>query len=182
MIKGRFCQNIHWYHVSSLLMTSFCSISLILPLHRLFEHLYLNFKKCLLWIKLLNLIRGTFWHNIYLTPCLFFTYDVICYVILLYFPHILTSSPFRAYELDFDKIFIIVEVVKHVKRNILGKCFLWHPSFFTYNVMFDIILLYFLILHCLFKHLHLILRNHLSFATYDIICGIVLLYFLIAFI
>ena len=49
-----------WRH----LLTSFCSISLILPLYRLFEQLHAIFTKYLWGIKLFILTKETFWENI----------------------------------------------------------------------------------------------------------------------
>ena len=57
-----------------LLLMSVCSISLILPIHRLFEPLYIIFMKCLLWLKLFKMIIRTFWTNNSLYHPLFFTY------------------------------------------------------------------------------------------------------------
>ena len=48
-----------WRH----LLTSFCSISLILPLYRLFEQLNTIFTKYLWRVKLFNMTRGTIWEN-----------------------------------------------------------------------------------------------------------------------
>ena len=67
---GTFWQNIYlipcrvfdlWRH----LLTSFCSISLIFPLNCLFEQLNLIFRRCLNWLKLFNMIKGTFSQNIF---------------------------------------------------------------------------------------------------------------------
>ena len=66
-------------------MTSFCSISLILLLHRPFELLNLIFAKYLWGSRLLNMTRGTIWQNIFWYHVSYLTYDVICDVILLYF-------------------------------------------------------------------------------------------------
>ena len=57
-----------WRH----LLTSFWSISLILPLYRLFEQLNAIFTKYLNGLKLFNMARRIFWDNIFLIPCLFF--------------------------------------------------------------------------------------------------------------
>ena len=54
-----------WRH----LLTSFCNISLIWSLNHLFEQLDLLFTKYIWRVKLLNVTWGTFWQNIYLTPC-----------------------------------------------------------------------------------------------------------------
>ena len=71
---GTFWQNIYlipcrvfdlWRH----LLTSFCSISLILPLHRLFGQLDSNFTKYLQGIKLFNVTWGILWKNLFLIQC-----------------------------------------------------------------------------------------------------------------
>ena len=71
---GTFWQNIYlipcrvfdlWRH----LLTSFCSISLILPLHRLFEQLDSNFTKYLQGVKLFNVTWGILWKNLFLIQC-----------------------------------------------------------------------------------------------------------------
>ena len=54
-----------WRH----LLTSFCSISLILPLYRLFEQLDSNFTKYLQGVKLFNMIWGILWKNLFLIQC-----------------------------------------------------------------------------------------------------------------
>ena len=71
---GTFWQNIYlipcrvfdlWRH----LLTSFCSISLILPLHRLFGQLESNFTKYLQGVKLFNVTWGILWKNPFLIQC-----------------------------------------------------------------------------------------------------------------
>ena len=74
MTWGTFWQNIYlipcrvfdlWRH----LLTSFCSISLILPLHRLFGQLDSNFTKYLQGVKLFNVTWGILWKNLFLIQC-----------------------------------------------------------------------------------------------------------------
>ena len=50
-------------------VTSFCSISLILPLHRLFGQLDSNFSKYLQGVKLYNVTWGILWKNLFLIQC-----------------------------------------------------------------------------------------------------------------
>ena len=107
-----------WRH----LLTSFCSISLILPLNRLFEQLNAIFTKYLWGVKLFNMTRGTFWEDIVLITCLIFIYDVICDVILLNFTNFTTSSPFWASRLDFYEIFIKSKVL--YQSLFLTQCYL----------------------------------------------------------
>ena len=67
------------------LETSFCSITLILPLHRLFEQLDLIFTKLLWGVKFFNMSRGRFWQYAFWYHVWFLIYVVISDVILLCF-------------------------------------------------------------------------------------------------
>ena len=73
-----------WRH----LLTSFCSISLIFPLDRLFEQLNLIFTKYLLEVKLFSITRGRFWQDIFLVACLVFDLWCISDVVLQYFSNL----------------------------------------------------------------------------------------------
>ena len=111
---------IPWYMTS--LVTSFCSISQILPLHRLCEQLGLIFTRYLWGVKMFNMTRGRFWQNIFLIPCLVLIYDVtlFCFVSLISPLYLL----FLQLKVIFYEILIIRKVVQHDQRKILAYCFL----------------------------------------------------------
>ena len=92
-------------------VTSFCSISLILPLHRPFEQLSLIFTKYLFRVKLFNMTRRSFWENIVLLPCLFFDpmtslVTSFCSISLL----LLLHRPFEQINLILTKYLIRVKL------------------------------------------------------------------------
>ena len=69
---------------------TFCSILLILSLHRLYKQLNLIFTKFLSKLKLFNMIKEAFWHNVvYIVS--FLTYEVT----LLYLNNLTNSPHFR---------------------------------------------------------------------------------------
>ena len=121
------------------LVTSFCSISQILPLHRLCEQLGLIFTRNLWGVKMFNMTRGRFWQDIFLIPCLVLIYEVTCDVILLCFTNFTTSSPF--FQRDFYEIFLTRKVFQLDQRKIwpeenIGKSSFWyHVSFLIYDVI-----------------------------------------------
>ena len=68
IIRGTFWQ--HIFLITPLIfspmtsfVTSFCYIPLILELHHLFKELKFIFKKCILWLKLINMIRENVWRH-----------------------------------------------------------------------------------------------------------------------
>jgi len=64
-----------WRH----LLTSFCNISPIWPLDRLFEQFNLIITKYLSRVKLFNVTRQMFWKKFFPCHVPFLTYDVICW-------------------------------------------------------------------------------------------------------
>ena len=128
MAKSLFDTMSCYWHMTSL--TSFCSISQILPLHRLCEQLGLIFTRNLWGVKMFNMTRGRFWQNIFLIPCLVLIYDVTCDVILLCFTNFTTLSPFLQLKVIFYEILIIRKVVQHDQRKILAYFFLIPCLFF----------------------------------------------------
>ena len=71
-------------------VTSFALISLILPIHRLFEQLNIIFMKCLFWLKLCNVISRAFWTKTFLIPSLVFYLMTSFVTSFAIFPLILT--------------------------------------------------------------------------------------------
>ena len=144
------------------LVTPFCSILLILPLHRLFEQLGLIFTRYLWGVKMFNMTRGRFWQNIFLIPCLVLIYDVTCDVILLHFTNFTISSPIFATNGDFYEIFIIDKVVQHDQRKLLENMFLIPCLVFDLwrNLLASCCSVS-LLLHRLFEQLDLIFTKYL---------------------
>ena len=62
-------------------VTSFALISLILPIHRLFEQLNIILMKCLFWLKLCNVISRAFWTKTFLVFYLMTSFVTsFCYI------------------------------------------------------------------------------------------------------
>ena len=85
--------------VFDVLLISFCSITLILPNHHLFELLKIMFTKYLLW--LFKIISRTFKSNIFFIQSPVFIYNVICDFIFLYFLCFTISLAFKEWNLIF---------------------------------------------------------------------------------
>ena len=142
-------------------MTSFCSISLILPLHHPFEQLSLSFTKYLFRVKLFNMTRRTFWEKYFFnTVSLFWSYDVIGDVVLLTFTTFPTSSLFWTTQLNLNEIFVESKVVQHDQMN-FGKILFNTLSLFVSLTSFMMSVCSILLLHRLFEQLNLIFSKHI---------------------
>ena len=119
---------IPWYMTS--LVTSFCSISQILPLHRLCEQLGLIFTRYLWGVKMFNMTRGRFCQNIFWYHVSFWSMTslvtLFCFVSLISPLYLL----FLQLKVIFYEILIIRKVVQHDQRKILAYCFLIPCLFF----------------------------------------------------
>ena len=71
-------------------------ITLILPLHCLPERLILIFTKYLQGVKLFNVIRETFWKNIFLIIC--FIFDVLRHLLMSFCSILLIQPIHRLFE------------------------------------------------------------------------------------
>ena len=131
-----------WYMTS--LVTSFCSISQILPLHRLCEQLGLIFTRYLWGVKMFNMTRGRFWQNIFWYHVSFWSMTslvtLFCFVSLISPLYLL----FLQLKVIFYEILIIRKVVQHDQRKILANCFFDTMSLFWLIMSFvDVLLLCF---------------------------------------
>ena len=110
------------------LMTSFCSISLILPLTRLFWATRLEFYEIFIRSKIVerdlsNILKNIFFY----TMSRFWPMTSFVDVILLCFTNFTTSSSLWTTQLDFYEISTRIKVVEHDQRNNLSNFFFLIP-------------------------------------------------------
>ena len=145
-----------WRH----LLTSFCSISLIFPLNRLFEQLILIFTKYQWGVKLFNKTWGAFGQNLCLIPCHGFNLWRH-FALFHWYYHFITFSSNLGW---FLRNVFTCKVVQHDQRKILAKyflmlclvCDLWRHLWTSYSFVSLILLL-----HRLFQQLNLIFTKYL---------------------
>ena len=118
-------------------VTSFCYI-------RCFLEQNLICRKCLSWFKLFKKIRGTIWLNTFLIPCLIFYLWRHFWRHFAIFPLFCNFIAFwSTFTWFLQNVFHGWSYLKWLEEH-FGNMFFWYRlSFFPYDILCDIILLYF---------------------------------------